>query len=80
LREGALWERALWERAPPAKGWLIATRQDPRDLVYIPIIKLSGILPAGFAGLSLAGKLLVCSGINGGDLSLPVFSGKPFAP
>ena len=34
-----------------------SSRQDPRDLVYVPVIKLSGILPAGFAGLSLAGKL-----------------------
>ncbi len=50
--------RALWERALPAKGWLLATRQDARDLVGAAVRDVSGILPAGFAGLSLASKLL----------------------
>ena len=45
----------LCERAPPAKG--AKPRQDARDLSNGSTISVSGILPAGFAGLSLAGKL-----------------------
>ena len=59
--------------AGPARERERSSRQDPRDLVYVPIIKLSGILPAGFAGLSLAGKLPqvrlrsgVCSNVREG--------------
>ena len=40
--------------AGPARERERSSRQDPRDLVYVPIIKLSGIPPAGCAGLSLA--------------------------
>jgi len=37
-----MWECALWERAPPAKGWLIATRQRlprriPETLFVLPL-------------------------------------------
>ncbi|WP_370209596.1 hypothetical protein [Alloalcanivorax venustensis] len=35
----------------------LATRQDPRDAVWCALPGLSGIQPAGFAGLSLASKL-----------------------
>ncbi|WP_370185461.1 hypothetical protein [Alloalcanivorax sp.] len=46
----------LWERAQPAKG-SASSRQDPRDLIDLVLSEVSGILPAGFAGLSLASKL-----------------------
>ena len=44
----------LWERALPAKGWLIATRQDPRALSNSGTNSLSGILPG--ASLPFAGE------------------------
>ena len=50
-----MWERALWERAQPAKGWLIATRQDPRSSSNSSKKSVSGIPPASKACLSRAG-------------------------
>ena len=38
----------MWERALPAKGWLLATRRDTRDLSNGGINKVSGILPGGY--------------------------------
>ena len=55
LKLGTLRELALWERAPPAKG-SEAPGGIPEAFMDPPS-KLSGIPPAGFAGLSLASKL-----------------------
>ncbi len=59
----------LCERASPAKGWLIATRQDPRGAVGALSRKASGIPPASSACLSRAGPAPTRARSHKGSLS-----------
>ncbi len=76
-----------YRHAAPMAAWLLvgagharerarSARQDPRDLVSSPLSKLSGIPPAGFSGLSLAGKLLQGGGSHA-CITLAFIAGAP---